>query len=336
MPDTLGVIKDNRITQILRCPACKSRLSSEQPERFLCLNCKMAFPLKNGVADFIIYDKEAVEIKSSFQFQWEERFSGRMEDRSYCFGEKPEKIIAYINKDILNMLPSCSTGKLFLDAGCGSADKAIHLAKTHPEATVVAFDLSDTVAKSKAASRDLANIVFLKADVNRLPFAEGSFDFIMSFGVLHHTSSTELAFKGLAKMAKATDSAYLVWLYLDPRDDRSRAAYYARRDFWRRFIRGWPYRRVLFLCRLLTFIYFLPKYLIKSFLLKLFCFKNKGAYPKMKIGQLYRSIYFVLFDNISPAYQERSRKKDVLAWYGDIGYKNLLTDTYDGLFCGFK
>lgn len=327
---------DNNITQILRCPACRSGLSLEQPGRFLCVSCKMEFPVKNGVPDFIIYDREAVEIKSSFQFQWEERFSGRMEDASYCFGEKPEKIIGYINKDVLSKLGDTDARKLFLDAGCGSADKAIQLAKTHPEATVVAFDLSDTVEKSKAAAQGLPNIVFLKADVNRLPFAEGSFDFIMSFGVLHHTSSTERAFKGLARMAKAKDSAYLVWLYLDPHDDRSRAAYYARRDFWRRFIMNWPYKRTLFLCRILTGIYFLPKYLIKSFFLRLFRLKNKGAYPKMKIGQLYRSIYFVLFDNISPAYQERSRKRDVLGWYGDAGYKNILTDTYEGLFCGFK
>ncbi len=86
-----------------------------------------------------------------------------------------------------------------LDAGCGSAGTAIALAAAHPEAHVVGVDLSEgPLLRADAACR-LPNADLVRGDLLAPPFARSAFDFVYSFGVLHHTADPRRGFAELVQ-----------------------------------------------------------------------------------------------------------------------------------------
>jgi 2-polyprenyl-3-methyl-5-hydroxy-6-metoxy-1,4-benzoquinol methylase len=100
-------------------------------------------------------------------------------------------------------------GKLVLDVGCGTGrfvDVAHRLG-----AHVVGIDLR---AAAEVAARNLADpdVRIYQADVFHLPFKSGSFDYIYSIGVLHHTPDCEKAFKTLVPLLKP-GGQIAIWLY---------------------------------------------------------------------------------------------------------------------------
>jgi SAM-dependent methyltransferase len=85
---------------------------------------------------------------------------------------------------------------LVLDAGCGSGVDTRMFADCG--ATVVAVDLSRTAAA--ATYRQVGqrpNVHVIQGDVQRLPFAEGTFDYVSSDQVLHHTPDTFASFAAI-------------------------------------------------------------------------------------------------------------------------------------------
>jgi SAM-dependent methyltransferase/uncharacterized protein YbaR (Trm112 family) len=90
--------------------------------------------------------------------------------------------------------------KLVLDAGCGAGLQACFMASLG--ATVVALDLSDAVSAAVANARDLPSVHVVQGDLTRPPFAPGTFDFVYSEGVLHHTPDPATSFRTLARLVK--------------------------------------------------------------------------------------------------------------------------------------
>jgi SAM-dependent methyltransferase len=77
-------------------------------------------------------------------------------------------------------------GLSVLDFGCGHGMAAVVLARHG--ARVTAFDLSPgylAEARHRAAANGVA-VVFVRADGERLPFADGSFDRVWGNAILHH------------------------------------------------------------------------------------------------------------------------------------------------------
>ncbi len=78
-------------------------------------------------------------------------------------------------------------GKHILEIGCGTGHAAYQLSTRYKAATVTAIDLDANIveqAKKRYPNRD--NLTFHCGDATRLPFDSGSFDVILSFGLLHH------------------------------------------------------------------------------------------------------------------------------------------------------
>jgi SAM-dependent methyltransferase len=73
-------------------------------------------------------------------------------------------------------------GDRILDIGCGTGDILRHL----PRVEYVGFDLSEEYI-SHARGQNLPGAEFHQADVNDVDLSDyGSFDVVMSFGVVHH------------------------------------------------------------------------------------------------------------------------------------------------------
>ena len=102
--------------------------------------------------------------------------------------------------------------RTILDAGCGNGRETIRIARLNPAALVVGMDISASVDQAARNAADLPNVRFVQADLCDPPFKPGSFDYIHSFGVLHHTPNTESAFRALAPLL-SRDGEFCFYVY---------------------------------------------------------------------------------------------------------------------------
>lgn len=128
-------------------------------------------------------------------------------------------------------------GKQVLEVGCGLGTDTLQFLRAG--ARVTALDLS---ARSVHWARERAQqegerALFLNADAERLPFADGTFDVVYSWGVLHHTPDTPRALEEVRDVLRPGGTA-LIMLY----HRRSLFALLV----WLRYglLRGWPFKSV--------------------------------------------------------------------------------------------
>lgn len=131
--------------------------------------------------------------------------------------------------------PEVLAGKHCLDAGCGSGRYATAL-RLLGAGSVVALDLGprgilDGGARALRAGVD--GVTFCIGSVLAMPFADGMFDFVMSNGVLHHTTDP---FRGLQEMRRVLRPGGTGWLYLYNAD----GLYWVVRKAMRRMVEGIP------------------------------------------------------------------------------------------------
>lgn len=106
--------------------------------------------------------------------------------------------------------PEYFRGKRVLEAGCGSGRFLEVLAKAGAE--VVGVDMSTAVHVSRDNLAAYPNVSIVQADLTKLPFKPGSFDFIYSFGVLMCTPDTEASFRSLVPFLKPGGEV-CIWVY---------------------------------------------------------------------------------------------------------------------------
>ena len=107
--------------------------------------------------------------------------------------------------------PDFFADKLVLDVGAGSGRHSAQAAELG--ARVVAIDISESidVARRNAPT----DVLTVQADAERLPFSPGTFDFVMSIGVLHHLPDPRRALKSVAHYARPGGWLH-VYLYWQP------------------------------------------------------------------------------------------------------------------------
>lgn len=102
-----------------------------------------------------------------------------------------------------------------LDAGCGTGNTLIALAKHIPEARFLGLDLSRSslaVAEAAAAADGLTNVEFRHWNLLE-PFSDGDpFDVVLCLGVLHHTADMRTVLAGLGDVL-GRDGQLLLWIY---------------------------------------------------------------------------------------------------------------------------
>lgn len=90
---------------------------------------------------------------------------------------------------------------LILEIGPGSGFNARFMAE-NTTGNVIAADISDAAFTTYGNTKDLPNCHVVQADVMDLPFPDGSFDFVIADGVLHHTPDTRRAVEALYRKVK--------------------------------------------------------------------------------------------------------------------------------------
>ncbi len=100
-----------------------------------------------------------------------------------------------------------------LDAGCGTGEQAVGIAKRYPDIDVVGADFSENSLKMAVslAKRHGAAVNFVRQDLMQ-PVQHGSFDAIVSVGVLHSLAEPRQGFVNLRR-AIADDGVFVGMVY---------------------------------------------------------------------------------------------------------------------------
>ena len=112
---------------------------------------------------------------------------------------------------VSRLLPPGHLTGCLLDAGCGQGIDTLRMAE-RSGCPVVGVDLSSAgVRRARARTRHLPNVLVVQADLERLPLCAGQFNFVYSYGVLHHLPHPDQA---LAELVRILKPGGLLALYL--------------------------------------------------------------------------------------------------------------------------
>jgi SAM-dependent methyltransferase len=103
-----------------------------------------------------------------------------------------------------------AVGGSILDAGCGGGGMPLSFAEEARK--VVGIDLAPRFADAGhklAAEHGLRNLHFTRADGQALPFADASFDMVLSHAVIEHVADAALYLRELARVLKPGGTMYL-------------------------------------------------------------------------------------------------------------------------------
>ncbi|MFT4114127.1 class I SAM-dependent methyltransferase [Silvibacterium sp.] len=113
--------------------------------------------------------------------------------------------------EVLSELIAGTPGAKVLDLGCGAGHATYAAARSAAE--VVAYDLTDSmlrVVEKTAGERGLTNVRTVQGSAERLPFADASFDWVVSRYSAHHWRNVPAAMAELARVLKPGGQVCLI------------------------------------------------------------------------------------------------------------------------------
>jgi malonyl-CoA O-methyltransferase len=127
--------------------------------------------------------------------------------RSFDSGAREYDRYAVVQKRVLarffRLLPPDITPAAILDIGSGTGALLRDLAVSYPEARLIGVDLAfgmGMIAKERLAGN--RRVSFLTADADQLPFAESSFDLVVTTSTFQWLESLETAFRELRRVLR--------------------------------------------------------------------------------------------------------------------------------------
>ncbi len=176
------------------CPDCKGALHDWQ-----CETCGVAFGMRGGVRELLSRESRfagAADIASTYDDIYAHR-SQVWEDQ----GRTPQFI-----RYFADLASGCSAGRL-LEVGCGEG----YLLEQLRASGKVAVDIS-AEALQRAEVRTGAQVSVALAE--RLPFASGSFDIVVSVGVMEHFLDDHQATQEICRVLKPS-AHYIALIHVE-------------------------------------------------------------------------------------------------------------------------
>jgi SAM-dependent methyltransferase len=276
----------------LKCVICGAVPLKNTGDAWKCGPCGTSFPLVDGVARFV--GNEAYS--RSFGFQWN-RFARTQLDSANGTTRSRDTFLEKTGWTLDDL-----RGKRVLDAGCGMGRFAEVCAGAGAE--VHAVDLSTAVGAAWHNLGHRPNVRLYQADIMKLPFPPGSFDFIYSIGVLHHTPDTRAAFLKLPPLLKP-GGAIVIWVY------STELRYTVGGELLRKVTTRLPKPWLLLLSRLAVPLYYVHR------VPRLRAITCKSLPTSMDPDPQWR--WLDTFDWYSPTYQWKHTYEEVEAWSREAG-----------------
>jgi len=201
------------LTQLLCCPRCLDKFLDEDV-LFRCSGCGETYPISNEIPQFFVPNQpiegklDVTNIVKEFYEEIPFPNYDDLDDRTSLQAKARRGIFA----DLLDQqLPPDS---LILEAGCGTGQLTNFLGM-HWQRRVIGADMcmnSLGVANGFRSKFAIVNASFLQMNLFQPPFADGTFDVIISNGVLHTTADPEGGFRSLSAKLKP-GGIFIVGLY---------------------------------------------------------------------------------------------------------------------------
>jgi SAM-dependent methyltransferase len=158
---------------------------------------------------------------------------------------------------------------------------------------------------------DRPNVAFCQADVFNLPLRPETFDFVLSWGVLHHTRDTRSAFLNLPPLVKAGGMLY-VMVY-----ERTAPLQLFLTNCLRSLMRRLPDERRYAACRFLVIENPLLYRAVAPFLMV-----SRHDPANRELDR--KTLQFGLFDAYSPRYNHVHTRDEVRGWFRDSGFDEVI------------
>lgn len=150
-------------------------------------------------------EKETIK---SYSFLWDK------EDKQRYKNEKTHFEV------VQNVLPvPIVKGHIGLEIGCGPTFDIEFMAHKYPENKFFTIDINNFIFEAKKILKKCGNIRFVRASALELTFGDKKFDFVYSFGVLHHTINPEKGIQEINRVLKDNASVTL-YLYENHEDNK--------------------------------------------------------------------------------------------------------------------
>lgn len=223
------VVVPERIAQRLRCPRCNDPVTVRSDTRDIVCDRGHRFAVTDSYLDFSqeAPDETTGRTYASFGYEWNTFDDVRSEDEISAD-------VYFKDVDLEGL-----KGKIGLDAGCGKGRFTRFVAE-HIEA-LVALDGSSAVEAAARNLKQFDGVTVVKSDLRDAPFAEESFDFVSSLGVLHHLADPEEGFRRLVRLL-APGGSILLYLYSRPSTPGVRSAALAMATALRKVTVRLPHR----------------------------------------------------------------------------------------------
>lgn len=190
----------------LVCPQCGGALRIDVPRaeneevyrgRLHCDREEHRYEIDGGVPVLLPADLSAAQkqVASSYSSKWR-----RIPGYGYDSASLQFQRDWYLQKfgwGTANRFEQFLQGKArVLDAGCGLG-RDVKFYAENTRGLVFGVDITDSVMLAREKLRHMPNVHLVQADLTRLPFRHGYFDFIASDQALHHTPDTHNSFRQL-------------------------------------------------------------------------------------------------------------------------------------------
>jgi SAM-dependent methyltransferase len=279
----------------LRCPTCRARFEATT-ERLTC-ETGHAFPIVRGIPRFVA----DAAYTSSFSYEWQ-RFSRTQLDSFTGRTDTRDRLQASLNFPLEQL-----RGKRVLDAGCGMGRFAEIIQRYGGE--YMGLDYSFAIDAAQSNVGHLPGVHFVQGNIFELPFADDTFDLIISLGVLHHTPNPRMAFAALPRVLKR-GGRLSITVY-----DAGNKVYVMNSRFWRRFTTRLPRRMLHALSYAAAPLYYLWTLPVLGWLFR------SAAFISLERDWRWRVLD--TFDWYSPRYQSWHTHHEVFGWFKDNGFEDI-------------
>ena len=210
-----------------------------------------------------------------------------------------------------------------LDIGCGTGRWTKYLASK--VSFIEAVDPSNAIFAADKLLEEIGNVRLSKASIETLPFADETFDFVMSIGVLHHIPNTRQALIDCVKKVKR-GGYFFVYLYynLDRRGPFYKALFKSS-DLVRKIVSRLPGKIKHFVCDVLAIIFYMP-FILPGRFVKFLGFKDLAKRMPLH-GYQNRSFFMIrndTLDRFGTRLEQRFSKKQVIEMMEAAGLTDII------------
>ena len=250
----------------------------------------------------------------------------------HSFGEEWSKFNSFdqgtidsISRDYFDILnPSIVNKNTYaIDIGCGTGRWAKYLSTL--AGFVECVDPSKAIYAADALLANVDNIRLTQASTENIPFADESFDFAMSVGVLHHIPNTQKAMMDCVKKVKKGGYFYCYLYYnLDNRGSLYKGLFYLS-NVVRKVICRFPQGLKKITCDILAVVLYLPWVLLARFFTIIGMQKFAKTIP---LAAYQNKSFFVIrndsLDKFGTSIEHRYSKKEVIEMMHACGLTDIV------------